>query len=55
MRSRGTVTEGEDIEFVNVPIVSPNGDILIKSMSFHIKPLDHLLVVGPNGCGKSEH
>ncbi len=27
----------EDIEFENVPIVTPNGDVLVKSLSFHIK------------------
>ena len=35
------------------PIVSPNGDVLIKALSFSLKHGDHLLVVGPNGCGKS--
>ncbi|OSS50232.1 hypothetical protein B5807_04959 [Epicoccum nigrum] len=53
LRGRGTVTEGEDIEFVNVPIVSPNGDVLVRKLSFTVKPGDHLLIVGPNGCGKS--
>lgn len=53
LRGRGTVTEGEDIEFVDVPIVSPNGDVLVRALSFTVKPGDHLLIVGPNGCGKS--
>ncbi|KAG9205246.1 hypothetical protein G6514_008823 [Epicoccum nigrum] len=53
LRGRGTVTEGEDIEFVDVPIVSPNGDVLVRKLSFTVKPRDHLLIVGPNGCGKS--
>ncbi|KAJ4320784.1 ATP-binding cassette long-chain fatty acid transporter pxa2 [Neodidymelliopsis sp. IMI 364377] len=53
LRGRGTVTEGEDIEFVDVPIVSPNGDVLVRKLSFAVKPGDHLLIVGPNGCGKS--
>lgn len=35
------------------PIVSPNGDVLVKALSFSLKQGDHLLVVGPNGCGKS--
>lgn len=50
---RGEVEEGEDIEFREVPIVSPNGDVLIRALSFRIQPGDHLLIVGPNGCGKS--
>ena len=53
LRGRGTVTEGEDIDFVDVPIVSPNGDILVRKLSFTVRPGDHLLIVGPNGCGKS--
>jgi ATP-binding cassette subfamily D (ALD) long-chain fatty acid import protein len=35
------------------PIISPNGDVLVKALSFSLKPGDHLLVIGPNGCGKS--
>ncbi|PNH32629.1 hypothetical protein VD0004_g2763 [Verticillium dahliae] len=49
LKGRGTVIESEDID----PIISPNGDVLIKALSFSLKPGDHLLVVGPNGCGKS--
>ena len=53
LAGRGELTEGEDIEFTDVPIVSPNGDVLVPKLSFHIGPGDHLLIVGPNGCGKS--
>ncbi|KAI9049721.1 hypothetical protein LZ554_005873 [Drepanopeziza brunnea f. sp. 'monogermtubi'] len=53
MRGRGTVIESEDIEFVDVPIITPGGSILVKSLSFSMKRGDHVLVVGPNGCGKS--
>lgn len=53
LKGRGTIEESEDIEFADVPIVSPNGDVLVKKLSFAIKPGDHLLIVGPNGCGKS--
>lgn len=35
------------------PIISPNGDVLVKALSFSLQQGDHLLVVGPNGCGKS--
>lgn len=35
------------------PIISPNGDVLVRALSFSLKQGDHLLVVGPNGCGKS--
>lgn len=53
LKGRGTVHESEDITFINVPIISPNGDVLVKALSFTLKHGDHLLVVGPNGCGKS--
>lgn len=54
--------EADEIRFDNVPLISPNGDVLVKSMSFHVEPgvggseeddaetQKHLLVVGPNGC-----
>lgn len=38
LRGRGQVIESEDIQFENVPIVTPNGDVLVKSLSFHVKP-----------------
>jgi ATP-binding cassette, subfamily D (ALD), peroxisomal long-chain fatty acid import protein len=53
LRGRGEIIEGDDIEFKDVPIVSPNGDVLVRKLSFAVKRGDHLLIVGPNGCGKS--
>lgn len=53
MKSRGTVIESEDIEFIDVPIITPGGSVLVKALSFSMKRGDHVLVVGPNGCGKS--
>lgn len=53
LRGRGTTEESSDIVFEDVPIVSPNGDVLVKKMSFTVKPGQHLLIIGPNGCGKS--
>ncbi|EGX95578.1 ABC transporter [Cordyceps militaris CM01] len=53
LKGRGTIHESQDITFIDVPIISPNGDVLVQALSFSIKHGDHLLVVGPNGCGKS--
>lgn len=53
LRGRGDLIESEDIEFVDVPVVSPNGDVLVRKLNFSVKPGEHLLIVGPNGCGKS--
>ncbi|KAK4250091.1 ABC transporter transmembrane region 2-domain-containing protein [Corynascus novoguineensis] len=53
LRGRGKTFVSKDIRFVDVPIISPNGDVLVPALSFSLKQGDHLLVVGPNGCGKS--
>ncbi|WVR05650.1 hypothetical protein IAU60_002672 [Kwoniella sp. DSM 27419] len=53
LQGRGQIIESEEIRFDQVPLISPNGDVLVKSMSFNVEPGKHLLVVGPNGCGKS--
>lgn len=53
LEHRGSIVEGDNIVFDKVPIVSPNGDVLVRSLSFYVKPGMHLLVVGPNGSGKS--
>ncbi|KAK4461617.1 ABC transporter transmembrane region 2-domain-containing protein [Cladorrhinum samala] len=53
LKGRGKVVESEIIEFIDVPIISPNGDVLVKALSFRLGMGDHLLVFGPNGCGKS--
>ncbi|KAJ5901978.1 hypothetical protein N7495_002506 [Penicillium taxi] len=53
LSGRGKAIEGDSIEFKDVPIVSPNGDVLVRKLSFTVHSGDHLLIVGPNGCGKS--
>lgn len=41
------------IRFDCVPLVTPNGDVLIKELTFEVKSGMNVLVCGPNGCGKS--
>jgi ATP-binding cassette subfamily D (ALD) protein 3 len=38
------------MKFDKVPILSPNGDVLVKEMSFEITPGMNLMITGPNGC-----
>lgn len=33
--------------------MTPNGDVLIKELSFEVRSGVNVLVCGPNGCGKS--
>lgn len=53
LSGRGELIESQDIEFIDVPVVSPNGDVLVRRLSFSVRSGEHLLIVGPNGCGKS--
>lgn len=53
LKNLGEITVSDKIVFEKVPILSPNGDTLIKEMNFHIEPGMHLMITGPNGCGKS--
>ncbi|MCJ1311636.1 hypothetical protein MMC25_005309 [Agyrium rufum] len=53
LQGRGDLIEDSEIDFEDVPIVSPNGDILVRKLNFSVKQGEHLLIVGPNGCGKS--
>ena len=53
VRGGAKITRSENIVFKDVPILSPNGDVLVEKMSFRINPGMHLMITGPNGCGKS--
>lgn len=41
------------IRFEAVPLVTPNGDVLVRELTFEVKSGCNVLVCGPNGCGKS--
>lgn len=47
------VTQDNIIRFQRVPLVTPNGDVLVDELSFEVKSGLNVLVCGPNGCGKS--
>lgn len=51
--AHGEFIESDIIRFERVPILSPNGDVLVPEMTFEIRPGQHLMISGPNGCGKS--
>lgn len=40
------------IRFDKVPLVTPNGDILVRELTFEVSSGQNVLVCGPNGCGK---
>ncbi|AET38726.1 ATP-binding cassette long-chain fatty acid transporter PXA2 Ecym_3232 [Eremothecium cymbalariae DBVPG len=41
------------IQFMNIPLVTPAQQVLIPELNFELKHGNHLLIIGPNGCGKS--
>merc|ERR1712176_214302 len=47
------VYNDHNIQFDKVSVITPNGDILVNEISFLIKGGENLMIVGPNGCGKS--
>eukprot|EP00127_Corallochytrium_limacisporum_P001361 Clim_evm17s53 gene=Clim_evmTU17s53 len=44
---------GGGIHLEDVPIITPTGDLLADKVNLDIEPGMHLLITGPNGCGKS--
>ncbi|PSK78711.1 hypothetical protein CJJ07_001483 [Candidozyma auris] len=44
---------GDEITFSDVRLVTPADVTLVEKLNFSIKPGEHLLIAGPNGCGKS--
>ena len=46
MNNLGKIIVSDFLKFEDVPILSPNGDILVDKMSFEIKPGMHLMITG---------
>ncbi|KAH9407715.1 hypothetical protein TYRP_012537 [Tyrophagus putrescentiae] len=52
--AKGVITEVDNyIQLDNVPVITPNCDIVVPSLTLKITKDMHLLITGPNGCGKS--
>nr|AZL94687.1 ATP binding cassette subfamily D member 3 [Nephromyces sp. MMRI] len=52
-KALGTISTSPEVEFVDVPVKTPRGDVLIESLSFSVKEGMNVFILGPNGCGKS--
>ncbi|XP_067310061.1 ATP-binding cassette sub-family D member 3b [Pseudorasbora parva] len=51
---RGEIIIADNIiKFEHIPLATPNGDILIRDLTFEVSSGTNVLVCGPNGCGKS--
>ncbi|CAI9722231.1 ATP-binding cassette sub-family D member 2-like isoform X1 [Octopus vulgaris] len=54
LKISGKVSDCDNGIFIeDLPIITPNGDVIVPELSLNITPGTHLLITGPNGCGKS--
>lgn len=49
----GKVKSCDYIRFEDVPIITPNGDVLVEKLSFNVNKSTNLLITGANGLGKT--
>jgi ATP-binding cassette subfamily D (ALD) protein 3 len=50
-RAGVVISDCNEVAFKDVPIVTPNGDLLVDHVNFEVKQHQNLMIVGPNGCG----
>lgn len=48
-----TFLRGDLIRFEKASIIAPDGQVLVRDLTFEVKPGSNLLIAGPNGSGKS--
>eukprot|EP01130_Rhizamoeba_saxonica_P002299 TRINITY_DN12130_c0_g1_i1.p1 TRINITY_DN12130_c0_g1~~TRINITY_DN12130_c0_g1_i1.p1 ORF type:complete len:679 (-),score=134.03 TRINITY_DN12130_c0_g1_i1:73-2109(-) len=52
-RQRSNVEYGDTIKLDNVDVVTPEGNVLIRGLSFEMVAGESVVIMGPSGCGKS--